>query len=139
MDLLKRASSLIGAGVLVTVAAGCSLDTVIWGPDGAHVIETTEQLIHAAASGEADALGCADSTADFGEPEDWESLSAGEPERFNSEYWPDQALLDPSWSINLELGAEGGVSGQVLPGDVFYRETDDGLCIADIAWSTIEG
>lgn len=114
------------------------MDSVIWGPDGARVIETTEQLIHTAASGEADALPCDDAKADFGEPQDWENLAAGEPERFNSEFWPEQALLDPSWSINLELGAEGVVSGHVFPGDVFYRETDDGLCVADIAWSTLE-
>lgn len=138
MNLLKRVSSLIGAGALVTVAAGCSMDAVIWGSDGADVIEATEQLIHAAASGEADALTCDDGKADFGEPQDWEYLSAGEPERFHSEFWPEQALLDPSWNINLELGAEGVVSGQVFPGDVFYRETDDALCIVDIGWSTLE-
>ena len=63
---------------------------------------------------------------------------AGEPERFTSQFWPEQAQQEPSWSINLELGAKGVVSGHVLPGDVFHREMDDGLCIADIAWSTVE-
>jgi hypothetical protein len=102
------------------------------------VIETTEQLIHAASSGENDTYTCADSDADFGEPEDWEGLSAGEPERFHAEYWADQAALDPAWSINLELGGEGAQSGRVFPGDVFYRETDAGLCVVDIAWWTVE-
>jgi len=25
-----------------------------------------------------------------------------------------------------------------FPGDVFYQETDDGLCLVDVAWSTVE-
>ncbi|UWX97377.1 hypothetical protein N2K95_01390 [Arthrobacter zhaoxinii] len=102
------------------------------------MIETTEQLIHAAAAGEADAIACGDAKADFGEPQDWKDLAAGEPERFNPAFWPERALLDASWNINLEHRAEGVVPGQVFPGDVFYRETDDGFCIADIAWSTVE-
>ena len=44
----------------------------------------------------------------------------------------------PSWSNNLELGAKGVVPGHDFPGDVFYREMDEGLCIPDIAWSPVE-
>jgi hypothetical protein len=122
---------------LTAALAACSVDVVIWGPEGARVIETTEQLIDAAASGEHDALACAGGAADFGEPGDWDRLSAGEPEPFRGDYWEEQIPLDPAWSINLELGAEGAETGRVFPGDVFYRETADGLCVVDIAWSTV--
>lgn len=36
-----------------------------------------------------------------------------------------------------ELGADGATSDRVFPGDVFYRETDDGLCVLDVVWSTV--
>ena len=123
--------------MLAARLTGCSMDTVIWGSDGAHVIETTEELIRAAASGEHDALACADAAADFGQPQDWNGLAAGEPEQFHADYWEEQAALDPAWNINLELGADGATSDRVFPGDVFYRETDDGLCVLDIVWSTV--
>ena len=32
---------------------------------------------------------------------------------------------------------EGLTPGSTFPGDVFYRETDEGLCVIDIAWSTL--
>ncbi len=115
------------------------MDSVIWGPGGARVIETTEQFIDAASAGDAGAFVCAGSEAELGEPQDWDGLSAGEPGKFAPEYWEDQAPLDPAWSINLELGAEGASTGRVFPGDVFYRDTGDGLCVVDIAWATVVG
>jgi hypothetical protein len=130
-------ASLALVGTLAAALAGCSVDVVIWGPEGARVISTTEQLIDVAASGEHDPLACAGGIADSGEPSDWEGLSAGEPEPFRGDYWEEQIPLDPAWSINLELGAEGAVPGRVFPGDVFYRETADGLCVVDIAWATV--
>jgi hypothetical protein len=36
------------------------------------------------------------------------------------------------WNNNLQLGGEGAMSGRVFPGDVFYRETDNGLCVVDV-------
>jgi hypothetical protein len=137
MDVARPGARVV-AGALVAVLTGCSLDTVIWGTAGARVIETTDELIHAAASREQSALACVDTAADFGDPQDWEGLSAGEPEQFHAAYWKEQASLDPAWNINLELGVEVGASGHVFPNDVFYRETDEGLCVIDIAWSTVE-
>ncbi|XTR51307.1 hypothetical protein ACOM2C_13755 [Pseudarthrobacter sp. So.54] len=117
--------------------AGCSIDTLIWGRDGSKVIEATEKLIADLAAGEPSDLVCDGSTADFGKPSDWSSLSAGEPEKFTGTYWKDQAALNPKWSINLEGLPEGATSGTTYPGDVFFRETDDELCVIDVAWATL--
>ncbi len=78
-----------------------------------------------------------DSVADLGAPSDWSGLSAREPEEFVAGYWADQAALGPQWSINLEGFPEGAVPGSRYPGDVFYRETDDRLCVVDVAWATL--
>jgi hypothetical protein len=140
MTVPKRAASLVVAGALVVALSGCvALDVVIWGPGGARVIATTEAVIDAASDGDFDAFACDDSVADFGEPADWEGRSAGEPERFVPEYHAQQVALDPAWSINLELGPEEPAPGLEFPGEVFYRETDDGLCVIDIGWATVVG
>lgn len=123
----------------IAALAGCSVDAVIWGADGAIVIETTDQLIAGITSGDGDDYVCSELTLDLGTPEDWHGLSPGEPERFVAEYWPDQAELDPAWSINLELPPGRVAAGHEYPGDVFYRETEDGLCLVDVAWWTVEG
>lgn len=73
----------------------------------------------------------------FGDPPDWSSLSAGEPETFTGKYWKDQAALDPKWSINLEDLPEGAAVGTSFPGDVFFRETDGELCAIDVIWATL--
>lgn len=123
--------------MLAALLTGCSLDAVIWGPSGARVIETTETLIDEMASGEPTDLLCDDSVAVRGAPADWQGLSAGEPEQFFAEYWKDQVPLDPQWNINLEGLPDGIEPGSEFPGDVFYRETEDGLCVVDIPWSTL--
>lgn len=121
----------------MALLTGCSVDTLIWGNDGAQVIQTTEKLVSDLASGETSDLVCMDSVAHLGAPSDWAGLSAGEPEEFVAEYWADQAALNPQWSINLEGLPEGAAPGSHYPGDVFYRETDDGLCVIDVAWTTL--
>ena len=100
------------------------------------MIQTTEELVDAMTDGKPTDLICTDSAADLGEPSDWLGLSAGEPERFFADYWDEQVPLDPQWNINLEGLPEGLTPGSTFPGDVFYRETDQGLCVIDIAWST---
>jgi hypothetical protein len=101
------------------------------------VIQTTEELVDDMSTDEASGLICDDSVADLGEATDWAGLSAGEPEHFVGDYWEKQAVLDPQWIINLEGLPEGLTPGSTYPGDVFYRETDEGLCVIDIAWSTL--
>lgn len=32
---------------------------------------------------------------------------------------------------------EGAVPGSQYPGDVFYSEMDDGLCVIEDAWATL--
>jgi hypothetical protein len=136
MGILRGAAFAAVVIVLSAALTGCSLDSVIWGPDGARVIETTEELVGAMADGDRTDLICADSAAELGEPSDWLGLSAGEPERFSAGYWDEQVPLDPQWNINLEGLPRGLTPGSTFPGDVFYRETDEGLCVIDIAWST---
>ncbi len=126
------------AGVAAALAlslTGCSLDTVIWGADGAAVINATDAVISAAAAGEAETLACEDGVADFGQPGDWEGLEPGEPEKFTGTFWEDQAALEPDWSINLEMGVPE--EGSSVPGDLFFRDTDDGLCVVDLVWATV--
>lgn len=139
---MKPLRTLALAGFATACAAalsGCSVDTLIWGNDGAQVIQTTENLITDLASGEASDLVCDDAEADLGTARDWEGRSAGEPERFVAGYWDEQVPLDPQWSINLEGVSAGATPGDEYPGNVFYRETDDGLCVIDVAWSTLIG
>ena len=134
---LRGAALALVALVVPAALTGCSIDSAIWGPDGARVIQTTEELVDAMADGTPTDLICADSAADLGEPSDWLGLSAGEPERFFADYWDEQVPLDPQWNINLEGLPEGLTPGSTFPGDVVYRETDEGLCVIDIAWSTL--
>jgi hypothetical protein len=137
MELGRRVVCGLSGGALAALLTGCSVDSLVWGSDGAKVIEATEKLIAELAAGETSDLVCADSTADFGEPSDWSSLSAGEPEKFTGKYWKDQAELNPKWSINLEGLPDGASSGTTFPGDVFFRETDGELCVIDVAWATL--
>ena len=125
------------AFVLSAALTGCSIDSVIWGQDGARVIQTTEELVEAMADGSPTDLICEGSAAELGEPSDWVGLSAGEPERFFADYWDEQVPLDPQWNINLEGLPDGLTAGSTFPGDIFYREADEGLCVIDIAWSTL--
>lgn len=137
MELGRRVVCGLSGGALAALLAGCSVDSLIWGSDGAKVIEATEKLIAELAAGETSDLVCADSTADFGTPGDWSSLSAGEPEKFTGKYWKDQAELNPKWNINLEGLPAGATVGSTYPGDVFFRETDGDLCVIDVAWATL--
>lgn len=137
MTSIRRSVYGLSAGALAALLTGCSIDTLLWGNDGAQVIQTTEKLVSDLASGETPDTLCTDSVADLGMPSDWTGLSAGEPGKFVAEYWHDQAALDPQWSINLEGLPEGAEPGTHYPGDVFYRETDDGLCVIDVAWTTL--
>ncbi|KTR88413.1 hypothetical protein NS220_16350 [Microbacterium testaceum] len=132
----RIAATLTTASALVLT--GCSLDGLIWGREGAHVIDTTRELIDAAAAGDAEGLVCSGRDQDLGSPSAWDGLSAEEPEEFVADYWPTQAEHDPTWSINLSLPAGRVASGVEYPGDLFYREDDGGLCLVDIAWSTVQ-
>ncbi|KIC57889.1 hypothetical protein [Microbacterium hominis] len=126
------------SAALAVGLSGCTMNELIWGADGAHVIDTTQKLIAAAAAGEAAALACPGSQPDVRDPADWEGLTAEEPERFVAAHWPEMAPHDPTWSINLSLPASGAVAGAQYPGDVFYREAGGELCLVDIAWWTVQ-
>ncbi|SIR90814.1 hypothetical protein SAMN05880568_1741 [Microbacterium sp. RURRCA19A] len=133
-----RAAGITGGATLTLALASCSLDTIIWGPDGAAVIDTTNRVIAAASAGDATALVCAGAAPEMGAPEDWTGLAAEEPERLVGDHWPDQAALDAAWSINVSLPVDRVAGGTNAPGDLFFRDTDDGLCLVDVAWSTVE-
>ncbi|MBO0980625.1 hypothetical protein [Microbacterium sp. SD291] len=133
-----RALALAGLAAVCTAGlTGCSVDALIWGSDGAQVIQTTEDLVQDMASGGASDLLCEGADVDLGAAGDWEGRSAGEPEKFFAGYWEDQVPLDPQWNINVEGLPPGVAPGDEFPGDVFYRETDDGLCVVDVVWSTL--
>ncbi|MGP6177112.1 hypothetical protein ACTU6U_07425 [Microbacterium sp. A196] len=131
------ALALLAAGGAVSITGCSNVDALIWGNDGAEVIATTEELVGDLSSGGASDLLCEDLDADLGAAADWAGRSAGEPERFFADYWEEQAALDPQWNINVEGRPEGSVPGDMFPSDIFYRETDDGLCVIDVAWSTL--
>lgn len=76
--------------------------------------------------------------ADFSDASDWTGLSAGEPEHFDPATSVDRPSLDATWRINLEGVGNGNPSGEDVPTDVFYRESDDGLCVADVIWQPRE-
>ncbi|PYH02246.1 hypothetical protein [Arthrobacter stackebrandtii] len=138
MTSIRKAFWGLPAFALAGMLAGCSIDAVIWGPDGYKVIQATESLVADLAAGENSDLLCADFAADLGTAADWSGRSAGEPEKFAARYWPDQAELNPQWSINLEGLPDGAGPGSDFPGDVFFREADDGgLCVVDITWTTL--
>jgi hypothetical protein len=126
------------AGVSLVALSGCSIDAAIWGPDGARVINTTEQLIAGASSGSQGSFACGDSSATFGEADVWDGLSAGEPEQFDPQTSLDRPAVDATWRINLEGAGLGSASGEEVPTDVFYRESATGLCVADVIWQTID-
>ncbi|MFS2240717.1 hypothetical protein [Microbacterium sp. OR16] len=140
MGRTTRAVSAAIATASVIGLSGCAgMDSLIWGQDGATTISTTERLIEAAAQGDASGFVCNGADPELREPADWEGLSAEEPERFVPEYWEQFAALDPQWSINLSLPEDRVAPGVEYPGDVFYRDTDDGLCLVAVAWWTMEG
>lgn len=134
----RRLLALVLACGAVAALSGCSLDGVLWGPEGAGVISTTEKLIAAAPSGEQGSLTCEDAAADFGDAEVWEGLSAGEPEQFDAADSVDRPGLDATWRINLEGAGIAATSVEGVPTDVFYRETDSGWCVADVVWQTVD-
>lgn len=137
MTLMGRAVCGVSVATIMVLLTGCSLDTLIWGTDGAQVIKVTDKLVSDFASDGTSDLVCGDFDAEIGTPRDWSGLSAGEPEEFFGEHWIEQVELDPQWSINLEGMPEGAAPGSRYPGDVFYRETDDGLCAIDVSWATL--
>ena len=140
---LRRHGRLRAALAVLTVASwalvlsGCSLNTLIWGADGAEVIETTDRFAEAAAEGDASSYICAGHNPRLGEPDEWEGVTGEEPERFVPEYWPTVVPLDPAWSINVSVPFERLVEGMEIPGDVFYQQRSDGLCVVDVVWATV--
>lgn len=134
---MRRFIYCLSVALFATLLSGCSAASVIWGKDGAQVIESTETLVGALASGETPDNICSDSVADLGKSSDWSGLSAGEPEEYSAQSWEEQASLDPKWNINLEGLPDGAEAGSSVPGNVFYRESDDGLCVVDVVWSTV--
>lgn len=138
---MKSLPSLALAGLATACAvtlSGCAVvDVAIWGNDGAEVIRATETLIQDLSSDGTSDVVCEDFDADLGAAEDWAGRSAGEPERFFADYWEAQVPLDPQWNINIEGLPDGLAPGDSFPGDVFFRETDEGLCVIDVVWPAL--
>ncbi|MBN9155650.1 MAG: hypothetical protein J0I44_06630 [Microbacterium sp.] len=133
----RRAIATLAAVPLAALLAGCSLNTVVWGPEGARVIETSERFIRAAAAGDADSFVCAGQHPDLREPGDWVGVDAEEPEKFDADRWPALAALGPAWTINLSAGGRASSPGDQQPGDLVFGRTADGLCVLAVAWMTV--
>lgn len=118
--------------------AACSIDGALWGSEGARVIDATEQLIAKARSARQDAMACEGSAVAFGEAGVWDGLSAGEPEEFDPETSVDRNGLEATWRINLEGAGQSGSTDKEVPTDVFYRETEAGLCVAEVIWQSVD-
>ncbi|WAB84976.1 hypothetical protein OVN20_05340 [Microcella daejeonensis] len=102
------------------------------------MIDTTEQLISAAAGGEQESFVCDSAAVVFGDASDWDGLSAGEPGPHDPTASVDRPGLDAAWRINLEIRAIGiAETSRYVPSDVFYRETGTDICVADIIWQTV--
>lgn len=138
MKALHRVFAATVAASSVAALSGCSIDGVLWGAEGSRVIETTEQVIAGASSGEQSSFACADSVAVFGDAAAWDGLGAGEPEQHDPATSVDGPALDAAWRINLEGVSRAGLEGEAMPTDVFYRETDAGLCVVDVIWQTVD-
>ncbi|GAA3946233.1 hypothetical protein [Microbacterium soli] len=135
----SRGFTLAGLTALCILALpGCALiDTVVWGADGAEVIRITEDLIDDLSADGTTELICDGADVDLGAPADWSGRGAGEPERTGAAA-AEQDIPWAQWSINIELLPLGASVGDSFPGDVLYRQTDDGLCVDDVPWTTRE-
>ena len=54
-----------------------------------------------------------------------------------ADFREEPAALEPQWRINVEGYPDGLTAGETFPGDVFFRETDAGLCVIDVDWPTL--
>lgn len=138
MKIPRRALAASLAVASVVALSGCSINVLLWGPDGGSVIDKTEQLIAAAPSGGQNSLACPGSAPDFGDASVWEGLAAGEPEQFDPATSVDRPRLDAGWRINLEGVGIDETSGREIPTDVFYRKTETSLCVADVIWQSLD-
>src|SRR3546814_12403647 len=102
MRLSRAVTLLVLIGGAATVLVGCSPDALIWGSEGARVIEVTEQLIGEVAEDGDSALVCADAEVELGPPAHWTGRPAGERARFTGDCREERAPITPQWSINLE-------------------------------------
>ncbi|MCR2827266.1 hypothetical protein NQ160_17285 [Microbacterium sp. zg.Y909] len=124
----------MAAGTSALALSACSIDALVWGREGARVIATTDQLVAAASVGEPFDFACDDFVGDFGDAAVWNGLSAGEPEPFDGADSVDSPGLDAAWRINLEGHTGDPGSDEAVPTDVFFREAEQALCVADVMW-----
>lgn len=133
--VIAAIAALAMTGALCT---GCSVDTVIWGAEGARVIALADDVVDQVIAGAESPRACPLSSPEFGEPQRWLGLSGGEPERLAGDFWKDQRSLGAVWTINLEgLDSTTAENGGRYPSYVFFAETDDDLCVIDIEWGTV--
>jgi hypothetical protein len=133
---MRTSIALTAGGGLAVLLSGCSMEAMMWGPEGARVISTTDAVIAAAADGDGAAHACEGSHPEFGDAEYWVGLQAGEPETFRASTWRAQAKLKPTWNINLEFAGVNAEVGESFPADVFYQRAGDEYCVVDVAWAT---
>jgi hypothetical protein len=120
----SRAFVVAGVIAVASTLAGCSINTVIWGPDGSAVIDKTNAVIAAAAKGQGQTMACSGSSPDFRRPSDWAGVNAEEP-----------AGDDKSgWGINLSKAAH---TGDVIPQEIDFNGKGEDLCVAKVYWGSV--
>lgn len=135
---LARVAAIVTIAATGAVLTGCSVDTMIWGSEGAQVIEVTDQIVQEVVAGADSPRACALSSPEFGDPERWFGLSGGEPERLTGDFWKQQRSLGAEWAINLEgLDTTTAENGGSYPSYVFFSETNGELCVVDVEWGTV--
>lgn len=123
----RSRSALLAVGALTATSAlaGCSINTMIWGPDGSAVIDKTNAVIAAAAKGAGQTMACPGSKPNFGRPSDWVGVGAEEPQGDDS-----------GWGINVSKIADVA-SGDIIPVEIDYRGEADSLCVDAVYWSQV--
>lgn len=128
------------AAGLAAVLSGCSPDLLIWGPEGSQVIARTDEVIASAQEGDLTSYLCEGADPEMGTAEDWQGLNAEEPERYSpmwAEVDPGSEELGPTWTINLSDDREQLTAGTRLPGQLYFTDGDDGLCVTHVGWVTV--
>ncbi len=129
-------ASICGLGLTLGLAA-CSIDSAVWGAEGAAVRDAAQQFVKANIAGASPEV-CESATADLGISSEWAGLEVGEPAKFAEEQWEAYKDLAPTWVINLSYApSEGGVESKRIPSFLFFQGDRKNLCVVAVEWGDL--